>query len=350
MKAVIINAPGDYGVYEVERPVCPEDGLLVKVLAAGLCGGDLRTLRAGHHRVKLPYIIGHEVSAEVVEKGLSCGSGWNTGDRLAIAPVVYCGACRFCMDGRFEYCEDYKELAQHWPGGFAEYMAIPAEALLRGSIQKIPDGLDPVYATLAEPLSSVINAHQKGNTGQGDTVVIIGAGPVGTLHLELARIRGAKCIIIADIESKRLELIKEFNPDYLVNSSETDLVEKVREITEGKGADVVITANAVPATQVQAVEMAGKGGRILLFGGLPKDQSKPGIDMNMVHYKALTLTGTTIFAPEHNRLAMDLIAGGKINAGKLISHVLPLSAFHEGVKLAMDGKARKVVYTNRYSN
>jgi len=346
MKAVIINAPGDYGIYDVPVPDCPEGGVLVKVLAAGLCGGDLRTIRMGHHRVKLPFIIGHEVSGEVVKTGPGYRGPWKNGDKLAIAPVVYCGKCEFCEKGIFELCNDYKELAQYWPGGFAEYMAIPEEALLRGTIREIPRGLDPVHATLVEPLSSCVNAQEKGNTGPGDTVAIIGAGPVGTLHLELARARGAKTVIVADIDDNRLDLMKSYNPDYLINPANTDLVEKVREITNGYGADVIITANPVPETQVQAVKMAKKGGRVLLFGGLPRDKSKPGVDMNLVHYNALHLIGTTIFAPEHNRIAMDLVASGKVNAEKFISDIMPLDQFVEGTKLALEGKARKVVFTN----
>jgi L-iditol 2-dehydrogenase len=344
MKAVIINAPGDYRIYEVEKPACPDGGMLVKVLAVGLCGGDLRTLRMGHHRVKLPFIVGHEVSGEVVALGKGYGGRWQTGDKLAIAPVVYCGKCDFCQNGVFELCNNYKELAQTWQGGFAEFMAIPQEAVQRGTIQQIPDGVSPVHATIVEPLSSVVNAHEKGNIGLGDTVVIIGAGPIGTFHLELARARGAKTVIVADIDDNRLELMKSYSPDYLINSSKTDLVEKVREITKGYGADVVITANPVPETQIQAVEMTKKGGRVLLFGGLPKDKSKPGIDMNLVHYNALQLIGTTIFAPKHNRIAMDLVASGKVSAEKFISHILPLSEFVEGAQLALEGKARKVVF------
>lgn len=344
MKAVIVNAPGDYGVYEVEKPCCPDGGMLVKVLAVGLCGGDLRTLRMGHHRVKLPFIVGHEVSGEVVELGKDYEGRWEMGDKLAIAPVVYCGKCDFCQNGVFELCNDYKELAQSWQGGFAEYMAIPQEAVLRGTIQEIPEGVSPVHATIVEPLSSVVNAQEKGNVGLGDTVVIIGAGPIGTFHLELARARGAKTVIVADIDDNRLELMKSYNPDFLINSINTNLVENVREITNGYGADVVITANPVPETQVLAVEMAKKGGRILLFGGLPKDKSRPGIDTNLVHYNALQLIGTTIFAPKHNRIAMDLVASGKVSAEKFISHLFPLEDFVEGAKLALEGKARKVVF------
>jgi L-iditol 2-dehydrogenase len=344
MKAAVINAPGNYGVYEVDMPACPDGGMLVKVLAVGLCGGDLRTIRMGHHRVYLPFIVGHEVSSEVVELGKAYEGQWSMGDRLAISPVVYCGVCDFCLEGVFELCAGYKELAQSWPGGFADYMAIPSEAVVRGTIQKIPEWIDPVHATIVEPLSSCVNAQEKGRVGLNDTVVVIGAGPIGTFHLELARARGAQTVIVADVNQDRLRLIEPFKPDHLINVAAVDLVDEVRRITNGRGADVVITANPVPETQVQAVEMARKGGRVLLFGGLPNDQSRPGIDMNLVHYNALHLIGTTIFAPRHNRIAMNLVASGRISAENFISHILPLTQFTEGVKLAMEGKTRKVVF------
>ncbi len=346
MQAVIIEEPGIYRVREIQDPVCPEEGLLIKVLACGLCGSDLRTLRSGHHRVKLPFTIGHEVSGRVVETGKKYTGPWKPGWNLAISPVVYCNECNFCQDGIFELCSDYRELAQTWPGGFAEYMAVPAEAVLNGTIQEIPEGTDPVHATIVEPLSSCVNAQEKGNVGLGDTVVIIGTGPIGTLHLQLARLRGARRVIVADIDDKRLEMIKEFHPDMLINPTETGLVEKVMEATGGYGADVVIAANSVSQTLVQAVEMAKKGGRILLFGGMPKDQSRPQVDMNTVHYNALHLLGTTIFAPRHNRIAMQLVVSGKIDAGKFISHIFPLEDFEEGARLALEGRARKVVFVS----
>lgn len=346
MQAVIIEKPGVFKVRDVPDPVCPEKGFLVRVLACGLCGSDLRTLRSGHHRVKLPFTIGHEVSGRLVETGKNYSGSWKPGQELAISPVVYCGLCTFCHDGVFELCSGYRELAQAWPGGFAEYMAIPAEAVAQGTIREIPEGTDPVHATIVEPLSSCVNAQEKGNVGPGDTVVIIGAGPIGTLHLELARLRGAKTTIVADIDQTRLELMKDYNPEFLINSAATNLVEKVREITSGYGAEVVITAASAPEIQVQAVEMAKKGGRIMLFGGLPKDKSCPQIDMNIVHYNALHLIGTTIFAPRHNRIAMELVVSGKIDAGKFISHILPLGKFTEGAGLALEGRARKVVFVN----
>ncbi len=344
MKAAIIKAPDEFGVYEKQIPECPSGGMLLKVLACGLCGSDLRTLRSGHHRVKLPFTVGHETSAEVTELGLHYDGPFQIGDKLAVSPLVYCGKCDFCQAGKYELCNNYREIAQHWEGGFAEYLAIPEEAVLLGTIQKIPEGLDPVHATLVEPLSSCVNAQEAGNVSLGDTVVIIGAGPIGTFHLELARARGASKIIVADISTERLKLMEEYAPDNLINAAKTNLVEEVLRLTNGYGADVIITANPVPETQIQAVEMTKKGGRVLLFGGLPKDKSTPDVNMNLIHYNALHLIGTTIFAPKHNRLALQLIVSGRISAEKFISHVFPLEEFVEGANLALKGKARKVVF------
>ena len=344
MKAAIINAPGDFGIYDKEIPKCPSGGMLLKVLACGLCGSDLRTLRSGHHRVKLPFTVGHETSAVIAELGKNYEGPFRIGDKLAVSPLVYCGKCDFCREGKYEFCNDYREIAQHWEGGFAEYLAIPEQAVRLGTIQEIPENIDPVHATLVEPLSSCVNAQETGNVSLGDTVVIIGAGPIGTFHVELARARGASKIIVADISTERLNLMEEYAPDELINAAEKSVVDEVLRLTSGYGADVIITANSVPETQIQAVEMAKKGGRILLFGGLPTNNSAPDVDMNLIHYNALHLIGTTIFAPRHNRMALQLIASGRVSAEKFISHVFPLEKFVEGANLALEGKARKVVF------
>ncbi len=343
MKAVVISAPMDFALKDVPLPDCPPGGMLLRVHACGLCGSDLRTLRHGHSRVELPWIVGHEISGTVVETGEDCRTQWAEGEMLAVGPVVYCGECEFCMEGRYEFCEGYREIAQAWPGGFAEYVAVPEEAVRLGNVHRIPDGLDPAVAALSEPVSSCVNAQERGEIGLGDTVVVIGAGPIGCIHVALARARGADRIIVADVNAARLALCAPFEPDCAIDASDTDLVEEVRRITGGKGAEVVITANPAPATQVQAVEMARKAGRILLFGGLPKDRSKPGIDTNIVHYRALTLIGTTTFAPRHQRVALQLLASGRVPGEKLLTHRFPLSEFAEAVELAMQGKALKAV-------
>ncbi len=345
MRAVVVTAPGDWSLEEVPVPDCPEGGLLLAVEACGLCGSDLRTLRHGHRRVELPWILGHEICGIVREVGASCRTRWTEGDRLSVAPLVYCGECDFCIAGRRELCEDYREIAQAWPGGFAEYVAIPAEAVERGSIFAAPEGLEPACAAVAEPVSSCVHAQEKGEVGLGDTVAVIGTGPIGCVHISLARTRGADRIIGLDVKAGRLELAAEFEPDDLVNAAEEDAVEAVLDLTDGQGAEVVITANPVPATQVQAVEMARKGGRVLLFGGLPEDQSTPGIDTNIVHYNALKLIGTTTLAPRHHTRALELLDSDRVPGGKLVTHRLPLSEFDRGVEEAMAGRALKVVFS-----
>lgn len=344
MKAVVLRTPGEFVVTDIEKPVCPEGGLLIRVLYCGLCGSDLRTLFNGHKNVKLPAVIGHEVSGEVVEVGAEYRGDFKVGDRLAVAPNVYCGKCGFCRMGRYEYCENIRELAQHWAGGFAEYMAIPMEALALGTIQRIPEGLAPQYACVAEPPSSCINAQEKLDVKLGDNVLIIGAGPIGSIHICVARARGAKKVFIADVKASRLKMTEVFGPDATIDSSSVDLIEEARRLTDGAGPDVVITANPVAATQLQAIEVARKGGRIAFFGGLPHGNSVVPIDSNKIHYKGLTVIGTTGFAPRHHIQSLELMQSGRIPGDKLVTHILPLDAFAQGVELARAGEAMKVVY------
>jgi L-iditol 2-dehydrogenase len=344
MKAVVVRALMQFDVEDVPVPEIPERGLLVKVNACGLCGSDLRTLRSGHRKVAFPWIIGHEICGEVVAVGTEYQGAWQEGDRLAVGPVVYCGGCDFCVNGQYELCENYREIAQAWPGGLAEYIAIPEESLRLGTIQRAPEGLDPAFAAISEPVSSCVNAQDRGQVGLGDTVVVIGAGPVGCIHVSLARARGADRIFVADIVDDRLKMAESFEPDVTINAAQIDLVEEVRRLTDGKGAEVIVTATPASIAVVQAVEMARKGGRILVFGGLPKDDSKPGVDMNTVHYNALHLIGTTTFAPRHQRIALRLLASGRVPADKLITHRFSLADFKKGAALALEGKVLKAVF------
>jgi len=344
MKAVVVRAPMQYGVEEVPVPEAPRGGLLLRVVACGLCGSDLRTLRAGHRKVTFPWIIGHEVCGTVAETGPGYAGPWRVGERLAVGPMAYCGVCGFCQDGRYELCEDYREIAQAWPGGFAEYLAVPEPCVRLGNVRRSPEGLDPAYAAISEPVSSCINAQERGRVGLGDTVAIIGAGPVGCIHISLARARGASKVYIADVVGERLRMAEAFGPDATIDASQHDTVAEVMRLTGGKGADVVITATPAPVASVQGVEMARKDGRILIFGGLPVGESNPGVDINTVHYRALHVIGTTIFAPRHQRIALDLMASGRMPLDALVTHRFPLTDFVAGAELALAGKVLKAVF------
>jgi L-iditol 2-dehydrogenase len=344
MSAVVVRAPMQFGVETVPVPAVPEGGFLIKVAACGLCGSDLRTLRVGHRKVTFPWIIGHEVSGTVTETGASYHGKWQVGEVVAVGPPAYCGVCDFCLNGSYELCNDYREIAQAWPGGFADYLAVPGECVRLGAIEYVPEGLDPAIAGIAEPVSSCVLAQEKGRIGLGDTVVIIGSGPIGCIHTSLARARGADSIYLVDINEERLRMAAAFEPDGLINSAKVDLVSEIRRLTHDMGADVIITATPAPIAQVQAVEMAKKGGRVLVFGGLPKNDSKPGIDMNTVHYNALHIIGTTIFAPRHYRQALKLLASGRVPGDRVVTHRFPLSEFKAGATLALEGKVLKAVF------
>ena len=344
MRAVVVRAPMQYGIERLPVPDAPPGGLLLKVGACGLCGSDLRTLRGGHRKVTFPWVIGHEIAGKVHALGDDYDGPFAVGDMLAVGPMAYCGACDQCLAGRYELCEDFREIAQAWPGGFAEYIAIPEECVRLGNVLPVPEGLDPAYAAISEPVASCVNAQERGGIGLGDVVVVIGAGPIGCIHTSLARARGADRVIIADIVADRLALGAAFEPDAAIDASQIDLLERVRQLTEGKGADVVITATPAPVASVQAVEMARRGGRILIFGGLPKGDSKSGVDMNLIHYNALHVMGTTIFAPRHQRVALQLLSSGRVPASKLITHRFPLDDFERGSRLALEGKVLKAVF------
>jgi L-iditol 2-dehydrogenase len=345
LKALVFLGPGKMELREVPKPACTPRTMVVKVEACGFCGSDLRTYKSGHHRVNPPWIIGHEVAGVVVEVGKEV-QGFREGDRVAVAPPVYCGRCWYCRRGIYYLCVNQRELAQAWPGGFAEYMAIPEEALAFGSIHKIPEGLSFEEAAISEPASSCVNAQELAGTSVEDLVVIVGAGPIGCFHVEIARARGARMVALIDVLPARLELASRFHPDYLLpgGNGTKDHLEKVREITGGFGASVIVVACPSGEAQQEALEMAAKGGRVLFFGGLPRDASQVLFDSNAIHYKGLHVIGATTFSPKHHETALSLFASGRIHAREYITHVLPLEDFKQGIEALLRGEALKVVF------
>lgn len=350
MYAVVVKGIMNYSVQRVERPRVDPKGVLLKVRACGLCGSDLRTLRYGHPKVSPPAIIGHEICGVVEEVGGEYRGQWKVGDRLSVGPAAYCGQCEHCNSGRHELCESLQELGQAWPGGMAEYLALPPECLQLGNVVYAPQGVDDVFASMVEPASSCVNAQEKANVGLGQHVVVFGAGPIGCLHVALAKARGATQVIAVDLVPERLERALGFGADAVVNGSEEDVAVRIGEALAEKGGvssrgpHVVICATPAPEVPAIAIATVRKGGVVVQFGGLPRDQSTVAIDMNSVHYKGLTIVGTTAFAPRHFSLSAALIASGLLPVEKLVSHRMPLEEFSRGASLALEGNALKVVF------
>ncbi|MFC4895715.1 zinc-dependent dehydrogenase [Streptosporangium amethystogenes subsp. fukuiense] len=340
MKVARFYAPGDIRVEEAPEPVAGPGEIKIGVRNCSTCGTDVKISRHGHHHIRPPRVMGHEIAGEVAEVGEGV-SGWVAGERVQVIAAIPCGNCQECLRGRMTVCPNQESMGYHYDGGFADYMIIPAKVLAVDGVNRIPDGVGFAEASVAEPLACVLNGQELARVGEGDDVVIMGSGPIGCLHVRLARSRGAGRVFLVDINAERLEMAAALvAPDAAVHGQ--DVVEQVLKLTEDRGADVVITAAASGAAQEQALRMAARQGRISFFGGLPKDNPIIGCDSNLVHYRELTIVGANGSSPAHNARALGLIADGSVPVSDLITHRLPLAEVLEGIDIVSRGEAIKV--------
>jgi L-iditol 2-dehydrogenase len=240
-------------------------------------------------------------------------------------------------------CDNLRSIGYEFNGGFAEYMVVPETAIRGGCVNPIPGNLSFAEAAIAEPLACAINGQNLLETGMGDTVAIIGAGPLGCMHAQLAKARGAAKVIIIEVQKHRLEMAREFGADVLVDSSSESAEQRVREETGGLGASVVIVCAPSAVAQQQSLQLAAKHGRISFFGGLPKSNPTVSLDANLIHYRELFIMGAYGSKPRDNRAALDLLAGGKIRYNGLIGATIPLDRLLEGLDSVAAGKYLKVV-------
>lgn len=334
MKAAFYYGIGDMRVEEVPVPEIGESELLVRVKGCAVCGTDNRIFKFGHFKIPAgtKRVLGHETCGVVAKVGASVRR-FAEGDRVAIAPNIGCGVCHMCLQGFNQLCPNYEAFGISLDGGFAEYMRIPAGAL--ANVVKIPDSVDDRQAMLTEPLSCVYNAYESCRTGPGDTVLVIGAGPIGALHSLLNKSAGGR-VIVADLSSARLAEMKRYGADAVINSSELDLKSEMTRLTEGRGADVVITACSVPEMQALALEIAGYHGRVCLFGGMPKGKEMVALNTNLIHYKELLVTATTGSSMQDFHQALRILATGRFKVAPLLSAVFPV----EGTAAAFEYAAR----------
>ena len=342
MKAAVYYGPGDLRVEDTPQPQVEPGGVLARVKACAICGSDLKGYLKGNPRIRAPQVVGHEFVAEVVEVGAGVKE-FSPGDRFTMATSIPCGRCRLCRSGRGNLCPELKPIACHYPGAFAEYIAVAAQAVALGHLLKVPEAVSDEAGCLAEPLSCAVNAQEIAGVSLGHTVVIVGAGPLGLLHAELARARGASRVIVTQRSRRRQELARRFPVDEVVDASGGDQVQQVRELTDGEGADVVIVAAADPVVQGRALEMARKAGVVSLFAGLPGDLAHITVNSRLIHYGEIRLVGASDSTPRHLALALDLLAAGRIHGEKLITHRLPLTDILEGYELVRSRQALKVL-------
>ncbi len=343
MKAAYLVDVKKFEVRDVPEPETPEDGLVLKVEACGVCGSDLRRWKEGPASPGDAMISGHEIAGTVESVGRLV-QDYKVGDRLAIAPDVHCGKCYYCQRGLFNLCENLHlvGITPGYPGGFAEKMVLTHEILTNGIVHRIPEGMPAAHASLAEPASSVLAAHTKANTSLRDTVLVMGAGPIGCLHMLVAKARGARVILSEPSETRRT-MAQPFDPDLVLDPFTQDVVAEVRKFTGGRGADIAICANPIAATHAQAVESVRKAGRVILFGGLPKASPNTSLNANLIHYGEIEVVGAFSYHPTFHEQALEVIQRCLIPADAIITHTFELDSVNSAFEMASGGDALKVM-------
>ena len=344
MLAAMYHGPGDLRLEKYPMPEIGPDEALLKVVSAGICGTDLRIFHGGHRMYAdgVQRIPGHEVVGEIVAVGENV-SGMHVGAMVFVSPNMGCGHCDQCVSGNNNRCADYDAFGITIDGAFAEYLRIPSEAIRQGNLIPLEPGIDPGVAALIEPLACVLRGQNAVDLHLGDLVLIVGAGPIGLMHVLLAKLRGAAKVIVSEVQDARLLRALEVGADVGVNPQKDDLSNVVARQSGGKGADVIIIAAPAHAAQENALRLAAIGGRVNLFGGLPKDKSTISFDSNMVHYKELIVTGTTACSTADCRQAAAIINAGRLDLSPLISARYSLNQALEAFEHAQDQMALKII-------
>lgn len=344
MLAAVYHGPHDIRLEEVPTPRPGPGEAVMRVRAASVCATDLRIFNHGHFKIHgdTARIMGHEVAGEIVAVGEGVAH-LAPGMRVAVAPNFGCGVCRECVQGNNNLCPDYEAFGITLDGGFAEYMRITAPAVRQGNVVQVPDGLSFEEAVLNEPLSCCYNAQQACRFAPGETMLIMGTGPMGLMHLLLARYSGAGQVIVSEVQEHRARLAAEFGADLVVDPQKEDLKEAVLKATDGRGADVVIVAVGSTALQEQAVELAARRGRVNFFAGLAGGRDRACVNSNWIHYGQIVVTGTTGSNYVQYRQTLQMLASGRLSLQPLVTARRPLQEIEAALADAASGEHLKVL-------
>lgn len=340
MKAAVLRGVADIRLEEWPVPTIGQGELLLRVRACGLCGTDVH--KAMHLTIPTPAVLGHEICGEVAEVGPGV-TRFRTGDRVALTHHTPCFSCDLCRRGHHTLCPTWKR-SNLDPGGFAEYIRVPA-AQAEHNTFLVPEGLSDAAAATLEPLACVVRGFRRAPVSPGESVLVMGAGPIGILQIQTARYYLAGKIIAADISPYRLQQALRFGADYAINNGSANLPEEIRRLTDGAGVDYVILAAPVPALLSQAVDLVSLGGRVLVFapvggGALP-------IDASRFFNHEISVIGSFSSGPDDLQRAHSLLVSGQVRADEMVTHQVGLSGVGEAIKLVQSPGAEvmKVVVT-----
>lgn len=337
MKAARLFGKDDLRVEAIPDPTLGEGEILVRVRAAMICGTDVRMLKNGAKVT--PVTLGHELAGVIEELGAKV-AGYQRGQPVAVAPNYGCGVCDSCVSGQGQHCPDLRAIGIHLDGGFAELVRVPAAAVAQGNVCPIPASLSFAEAALAEPLSCVYNSFERAHMVPGDSVLIVGAGPIGLLHAKLYRLAGAGQVLIHDLNEQRLADCARHDPTFVTIGADR-VKEQVLERTRGRGADVIVTAASSAAAQQLAFQLAALDGRVIFFGGLPAGKEVVGLDTNVIHYKQITVTGTTRQSLAQYRRCLALLGSGRLAVQGVITATYPIDRASDAFAAAARGEGLK---------
>jgi 2-desacetyl-2-hydroxyethyl bacteriochlorophyllide A dehydrogenase len=338
MKAMVLKAPRDLVLDEVSRPGAGAGQVLIRVTHSGVCGTDLKIYN-GAIPVKYPRIMGHEMIGEVAEG--SSDTGFKPGDRVIVDPELFCGACFHCRIGQTHLCPNGMLLGRDANGGFAEYVTAPADHVFL-----LPDSIDSGAAPLIQVLTTCLHAQRLAKISPGESVVVLGLGVTGQLHMQLAKARGASPVIGITRSAAKRELAEKLGADLTLASGE-GTIQKVLEATDGRGADLIIETTGAMASLADAIHMARFGGRLLLFGIITATEG--ALPFYQLYFKELALINARVAKSEDYPESIDLVQRGIIRLEPLVSHVMPFGELKTAIgMLSTEGGQRmKIILEHR---
>ena len=335
MKAAVLYGPKDLRVVDWDKPTVGCKEVLVRIQACGICTLEQR-LFLGDQKIFYPLVAGHEASGIVEEVDERVLVNLKPGDRVALDLLNRCGECYFCRIGSNHLCENRFKKGLNLMGGFGEYVSVPAAQLF-----KIDERLSFEEAALTEPAATCVHSLRSARLSGEETLVIFGAGVMGVLHVFLSRLYGVRTVV-CDIDETRLERAKAFGADVVINPEKESLVESVKEVTEGRGADVVVLATPAESAFTGALSSVRMGGRIVLFAA-SGNHYETLISPDRLHAKEISLIGVQGRTTNDFQTAMTLLNRGRLDLKPLISKTVPLEQIEEGMKLALDRSTYRVV-------
>jgi len=337
MQAQVLHAIGDMHYESVCRPEPGEGEVLVRIGYCGVCGSDIpRTFFKGTYH--FPTIIGHEFAGTVTEVGTGV-EAFRVGDRAAVFPLLWCGRCAACEQGRYAQCADYDYLGSRSDGAFAEYVVAPQQNLV-----PLPFGVSLAEAAMMEPAAVALHAIRRAGDVVGETVTVFGAGPIGLMVGQWARIMGAAQVILFDIVPEKIVMAEDLGFDLAFNSLEVDPVETVASLTDGQGAHVCVEGAGVPQTMLQAIAATRRSGRTVLLGNPAADVTLPAPLISQAMRREVAILGTwnSDFSAAGNsddwRTVLDAVAGGQLQLEPLITHTVPLADAFAALNMMKDGQ------------